>query len=126
VEAIEDGDRDELREELGDVLLQVVFHARIAEAAEEPPPAPSDGTGPPVHGLPTRVRQASLAAPLRDAPTTDPEGSEREVSAEEMRSIFGAFQRGLDRGRKGDTVGSESAGSAPRPRTTDEGTADDG
>ncbi|QKW07028.1 MazG family protein [Streptomyces sp. NA04227] len=31
VEAIEQGDRDELREELGDVLLQVVFHARIAE-----------------------------------------------------------------------------------------------
>ncbi|MFJ3337625.1 nucleoside triphosphate pyrophosphohydrolase [Streptomyces sp. NPDC086766] len=37
VEAIEDGDRAELREELGDVLLQVVFHARIAEEdAEEP------------------------------------------------------------------------------------------
>ncbi|WP_415952556.1 nucleoside triphosphate pyrophosphohydrolase [Streptomyces sp. KLOTTS4A1] len=34
VEAIEDGDRAELREELGDVLLQVVFHARIA--AEDP------------------------------------------------------------------------------------------
>ncbi|MFD6914015.1 nucleoside triphosphate pyrophosphohydrolase [Streptomyces virginiae] len=33
VEAIEDGDREELREELGDVLLQVVFHARIAEEA---------------------------------------------------------------------------------------------
>jgi XTP/dITP diphosphohydrolase len=31
VEAIEDGDRDELREELGDVLLQVIFHARIAQ-----------------------------------------------------------------------------------------------
>lgn len=31
VEAIEEGDRDALREELGDVLLQVVFHARIAE-----------------------------------------------------------------------------------------------
>ncbi|AWZ04497.1 MULTISPECIES: nucleoside triphosphate pyrophosphohydrolase [unclassified Streptomyces] len=31
VEAIEAGDRDELREELGDVLLQVVFHARIAQ-----------------------------------------------------------------------------------------------
>ncbi|MGW1775038.1 nucleoside triphosphate pyrophosphohydrolase [Streptomyces sp. NPDC002104] len=31
VEAIEDGNREELREELGDVLLQVVFHARIAE-----------------------------------------------------------------------------------------------
>ncbi|MFG3286956.1 nucleoside triphosphate pyrophosphohydrolase [Streptomyces sp. NPDC048111] len=37
VEAVETGDRDELREELGDVLLQVVFHARIAEEdAEEP------------------------------------------------------------------------------------------
>jgi XTP/dITP diphosphohydrolase len=29
-EAIEDGDRDAVREELGDVLLQVLFHARIA------------------------------------------------------------------------------------------------
>ena len=34
VEAIEAGDRTGLREELGDVLLQVVFHARIA--AEDP------------------------------------------------------------------------------------------
>ncbi|EFL32664.1 nucleoside triphosphate pyrophosphohydrolase [Streptomyces viridochromogenes DSM 40736] len=38
VEAIEEGDRDELREELGDVLLQVVFHARIAEEGR-----PEDG-----------------------------------------------------------------------------------
>ncbi len=37
VEAIEDGDREELREELGDVLLQVVFHARIAEDHPEAP-----------------------------------------------------------------------------------------
>ncbi|MEV6550180.1 nucleoside triphosphate pyrophosphohydrolase [Streptomyces sp. NPDC051597] len=34
VEAVEEGDRDELREELGDVLLQVVFHARIAEEGD--------------------------------------------------------------------------------------------
>ncbi|MEU6698133.1 MazG family protein [Pseudonocardia sp. NPDC046786] len=33
-QAIEDGDRTELREELGDVLLQVLFHARVA--AEHP------------------------------------------------------------------------------------------
>ncbi|MBW8735931.1 MAG: nucleoside triphosphate pyrophosphohydrolase [Streptomyces turgidiscabies] len=37
VEAIEEGDRDELREELGDVLLQVVFHARIAEEDTDTP-----------------------------------------------------------------------------------------
>ncbi|KAB8164351.1 nucleoside triphosphate pyrophosphohydrolase [Streptomyces sp. 3MP-14] len=37
VEAVENGDRAEIREELGDVLLQVVFHARIAaEDADEP------------------------------------------------------------------------------------------
>jgi MazG family protein len=37
VEAIETADRDGLREELGDLLLQVAFHARIAE---EDPDAP--------------------------------------------------------------------------------------
>ncbi len=37
MEAIEDGERGELREELGDVLLQVVFHARIAEEDPEEP-----------------------------------------------------------------------------------------
>jgi XTP/dITP diphosphohydrolase len=37
LEAIEDGDRVHLREELGDVLLQVLFHARLAE---EESPAP--------------------------------------------------------------------------------------
>jgi XTP/dITP diphosphohydrolase len=33
--AIEVGDRSHLAEELGDVLLQVVFHARVAEEAED-------------------------------------------------------------------------------------------
>jgi XTP/dITP diphosphohydrolase len=44
VETIEDGDpmtpgpgRDALREELGDVLLQVMFHSRIAEEHDEDP-----------------------------------------------------------------------------------------
>jgi XTP/dITP diphosphohydrolase len=37
VEAIERGDDDELREELGDLLLQVAFHARIAEERDEDP-----------------------------------------------------------------------------------------
>ncbi|RPE43309.1 XTP/dITP diphosphohydrolase [Streptomyces sp. Ag109_O5-1] len=45
VEAIEQGDRDELREELGDVLLQVVFHARIAEEDPEAPFSIDDVAG---------------------------------------------------------------------------------
>jgi XTP/dITP diphosphohydrolase len=37
LEAIDAGDREHLREELGDLLLQVMFHARIAaEDADEP------------------------------------------------------------------------------------------
>ena len=34
--ALEDGDLADLREELGDVLLQVAFHARLAQEADEP------------------------------------------------------------------------------------------
>ncbi len=36
VDAIDDEDRDALIEELGDVLLQVVFHARIGQEAAQP------------------------------------------------------------------------------------------
>lgn len=36
-DAVRGGDSDELREELGDVLLQVLFHARIAEDAPRHP-----------------------------------------------------------------------------------------
>jgi XTP/dITP diphosphohydrolase len=37
VEAIETGDRAAVREELGDVLLQVIFHARIAQEDDDDP-----------------------------------------------------------------------------------------
>ncbi|WP_330458265.1 nucleoside triphosphate pyrophosphohydrolase [Streptomyces sp. NBC_00820] len=45
VEAIEAGDREELREELGDVLLQVVFHSRIAEEDPDAPFSVDDVAG---------------------------------------------------------------------------------
>lgn len=45
VEAIEEGDRETLREELGDVLLQVFFHSRIAEEHEEDPFSIDDVAG---------------------------------------------------------------------------------
>ncbi|MER5539369.1 sensor histidine kinase [Streptomyces mirabilis] len=72
--------------------------------------------------LPTRVRQISLAPELRtEGPATD-EPPEREVTPEEVRAVFGAFQRGLDRGRKGLPTGPGSE----RRTDTEEGTdADD-
>ncbi|KUL50241.1 nucleoside triphosphate hydrolase [Streptomyces sp. NRRL F-4489] len=45
VEAIEEGDREALREELGDVLLQVVFHARIAQDDPDEPFSIDDVAG---------------------------------------------------------------------------------
>ncbi|WKX70760.1 nucleoside triphosphate pyrophosphohydrolase [Streptomyces sp. XD-27] len=45
VEAIEAGDREALREELGDVLLQVVFHARIAQDDPDEPFSIDDVAG---------------------------------------------------------------------------------
>ncbi|GAA3007623.1 nucleoside triphosphate pyrophosphohydrolase [Kitasatospora albolonga] len=45
VEAIEEGDRTTLREELGDVLLQVMFHSRIAEEHPEDPFTVDDVAG---------------------------------------------------------------------------------
>jgi len=36
-ESVEAGDRDEMRSELGDLLLQVVFHARIAQEHPDEP-----------------------------------------------------------------------------------------
>jgi len=45
VEVIESGDREALREELGDLLLQVVFHARIAEEDPERPWSVDDVAG---------------------------------------------------------------------------------
>jgi XTP/dITP diphosphohydrolase len=37
VEAVESGDREHLREELGDLLLQVVFHSRVAQEDPDDP-----------------------------------------------------------------------------------------
>ncbi|MEW1772605.1 nitrate- and nitrite sensing domain-containing protein [Streptomyces sp. NPDC086777] len=74
------------------------------------------GTQPPP-ALPTRTRQASLAPELR---TAQAPGTARDLDADEMRAVFGAFQRGLDRGRRGLPTGPEE------PDHTEEGTrADD-
>jgi XTP/dITP diphosphohydrolase len=45
LEAIETGDYDHLREELGDLLLQVVFHSRIATEHDERPFSVDDVAG---------------------------------------------------------------------------------
>ncbi|MGW0410672.1 nitrate- and nitrite sensing domain-containing protein [Streptomyces collinus] len=76
----------------------VALPSRRRSAAGAVPEAP-EAPGAPV--LPTRTRQASLARELREEPPPRAAAPAREIGADEMRAIFGAFQRGLDRGRKG-------------------------
>ncbi|WP_330341202.1 sensor histidine kinase [Streptomyces sp. NBC_00557] len=85
--------------------------ARAREAVSESPAPPP--------ALPTRVRQASLARELRDEPPARQSGAGTRLDAEEMRAVFGAFQRGLERGRRG----LPAAGEAARSSGTDTPTA---
>ncbi|GGN38209.1 sensor histidine kinase [Streptomyces fuscichromogenes] len=79
--------------------------SRTAAPAPEAPPA-----------LPTRTRQTSLAPELRTGPPVPDRSVTRDPDADEMRAVFGAFQRGLDRGRRGIPTGPEE------PHHTEEGT----
>ncbi|MFF4843174.1 sensor histidine kinase [Streptomyces collinus] len=81
------------RPEAGEPAAGLPSRRRSApEPGPEAPGAPA---------LPTRTRQASLARELREEPPPRAAAPAREIDADEMRAIFGAFQRGLDRGRKG-------------------------
>ncbi|MFI6349778.1 nitrate- and nitrite sensing domain-containing protein [Streptomyces sp. NPDC050560] len=91
-----------------------------------PSPAPADpGTAP--GALPRRVRQASLAPQLKNAPAAapapapEPGGGQdtAERDADEVRSRMASLQRGWQRGRRentaGDTAGDDTAGGAAEP-----------
>ncbi|MFF4546443.1 nitrate- and nitrite sensing domain-containing protein [Streptomyces sp. NPDC001406] len=119
VSLAEHGRVQDLTAEPGRVVRLVTEGGQVSGPREGVGPAPdADAPAPDMDApaLPTRVRQASLAAPLRDDPPPRDAAPEREVDAEEMRAVFGAFQRGLERGRKG----------LPTTTDADEGTdADD-
>jgi XTP/dITP diphosphohydrolase len=84
LEAIETGDRALLREELGDLLLQILFHARIAE--EEPDPySIEDVAGDLVDKLIRRHPHVYAAAAAPDAAAVN-ETWERQKIAEKGRT----------------------------------------
>ncbi|WP_369388058.1 nitrate- and nitrite sensing domain-containing protein [Streptomyces sp. CG1] len=97
----------------------VVHELPSRKRSAAPPPTPAPGAVPdsptPPPALPTRTRQASLVPELRDEPPPRENGAGPEVDAEEMRAIFGAFQRGLDRGRKGLPATDTTKPTAPQP-----------
>ncbi|MFI8933780.1 nitrate- and nitrite sensing domain-containing protein [Streptomyces sp. NPDC053474] len=102
---------------------------RAAGSTETPPrTAPQDPGGPPLGGLPRRVRQANLAPQLKDGPgrsterdTTAPAaGRPDERDADEVRSRMASLQRGWQRGREENAAG-DSAPDGTAPGTTSEG-----
>jgi XTP/dITP diphosphohydrolase len=67
MEAVETGDRDHLREELGDLLLQVVFHARMAQEDARAPFGIDDVAAGIVTKLVRRHPHVFAGAPAADA-----------------------------------------------------------
>ena len=63
-DAVRSGNADELREELGDVLLQVLFHARIAEDAPQHPFTIDDVADSLVRKLGNRVPAVLAGEPI--------------------------------------------------------------
>jgi XTP/dITP diphosphohydrolase len=72
IEAIETGDLDHLREELGDLLLQVVFHSRIAAEHSEAPWSVDDVAGDIVDKLVRRHPHVFAGAVAQPAGTAQP------------------------------------------------------
>ncbi|ARP69241.1 histidine kinase [Streptomyces pluripotens] len=97
--------------------------------APQPPAStrPTSVSGPEAGAaLPTRIRQTSLVPELRDEAPPPETAAGREADADEMRAIFGAFQRGLDRGRRGlPATGDVPTGSGVPTTHADEGTDTD-
>ncbi|SDR67952.1 MazG nucleotide pyrophosphohydrolase domain-containing protein [Actinopolymorpha singaporensis] len=77
VEAIETGGRQHLREELGDLLFQVVFHARLAEEDAETPFSIDDVTADLVEKL--IRRNPHVFGPAAGGPSGTPESTAAEV-----------------------------------------------
>ncbi|MFD9461640.1 nitrate- and nitrite sensing domain-containing protein [Streptomyces sp. NPDC060027] len=115
-----DPDPRALPSRTGTAVLQGL---RTAQREQELDPVPRDAPVPGSPVLPTRVRQRALAPELRTPAPVAGETPEREVTPEEMRAVFGSFQRGLDRGRKGLPTQPDARRSGPAQRTdTEEGT----
>jgi uncharacterized protein YabN with tetrapyrrole methylase and pyrophosphatase domain len=97
VEAIESGDRDHLREELGDLLLQVFFHARVAEEDASAPFGIDDVAAGIVDKLVRRHPHVFASGPGAGA-ASGAEGADRVTSAEAVQSAWDSI-KSAEKGR---------------------------
>ncbi len=91
-QAIEDGDGVAVREELGDVLLQVLFHARVASEAE------SEGAS---QRAPASEERTEFGSRPSDT-EAESEGASQRASASEERTELGSRPSGAEAERSFD------------------------
>ncbi|MFD8594454.1 MazG family protein [Kitasatospora sp. NPDC059646] len=95
VEAIEEDDRPTLREELGDVLLQVFFHSRIAEEHEEDPFSIDDVAGDIVEKLMYRHPHVFGDVDVRDSAETEANWEQLKAAEKQRESVLDGVPAGL-------------------------------
>ena len=116
-EAIETGDREGLREELGDVLLQVVFHARVAQEDADDPFDVEDVVRDLTTKLVHRHPHVFAGTPLGDLDAQWDALKEREAAGVGARRYSGGARgaRGRAEGARAAAAGRAPRGSARRP-----------
>jgi len=99
-EALESGDRDHMVEELGDVLLQVAFHARLAEEHEGDPFDIDDVAGAIVAKLVRRHPHVFAGGPDTAADAASVEASWETIKAAEKAEKAQKAERAQEAGRQ--------------------------
>lgn len=95
VEAVEEGDRTAMREELGDLLLQVVFHARIAAEHPTEPFTLDDVAAGIAAKLRRRHPHVFAGAQVRDAEHVSTRWDEIKRAEKDRRSALDGVPAGL-------------------------------
>lgn len=94
-EAVELGDRDNLREELGDLLLQVVFQSRIAQEDPEDPWGIDEVAGDLVTKLIRRHPHVFAEADAQDAEAVHRQWEQIKKTEKSRDSVFDGIPAGL-------------------------------
>ena len=127
IEAVEGGDRDHVREELGDVLMQVAFHARIAEEHAEAPYSIDDVAAGIVEKLVRRHPHVFSDTSVQDAREVERNWETIKAEEKQRQGLFEGipaalpalaraqkmFARARRAGRPGPELGGDDAGSTP-------------
>ncbi|MPZ62001.1 MAG: MazG family protein [Propionibacteriales bacterium] len=95
VEAVETGDRRHLREELGDLLLQVMFHSRIAEEHPEQPWAIDDVAADIVEKLVRRHPHVFADVEVEGAEDVDANWESIKAEEKQRESVLDGIPPGL-------------------------------